>query len=150
MLLARETGLEPATSGVTGRRSNQLSYSRSKEAAFRLGWRWRQGGFARFGLRALSGLVIVRPCMRPHQEFSMVRNPIIVSAEWDPEASVYVATSDDVPGLVAEAPTPEALRPKLHAPIPELLALNSVELGAAPHEGRPTARKLPIRPARQG
>jgi hypothetical protein len=28
-LLARVTGLEPATSGVTGRRSNQLSYTRS-------------------------------------------------------------------------------------------------------------------------
>jgi hypothetical protein len=28
--MARETGLEPAASGVTGRRSNQLSYSRSK------------------------------------------------------------------------------------------------------------------------
>ena len=27
--VARETGLEPAASGVTGRRSNQLSYSRS-------------------------------------------------------------------------------------------------------------------------
>ncbi len=31
-LLARVTGLEPATSGVTGRRSNQLSYTRSSEA----------------------------------------------------------------------------------------------------------------------
>ncbi len=30
LLLARVTGLEPATSGVTGRRSNQLSYTRSE------------------------------------------------------------------------------------------------------------------------
>ncbi len=30
--LARVTGLEPATSGVTGRRSNQLSYTRSGRA----------------------------------------------------------------------------------------------------------------------
>lgn len=29
--MARETGLEPAASGVTGRRSNQLSYSRIGE-----------------------------------------------------------------------------------------------------------------------
>ncbi len=32
--MARVTGLEPATSGVTGRRSNQLSYTRiSREGA---------------------------------------------------------------------------------------------------------------------
>ena len=30
--LARETGLEPAASAVTGRRSNQLSYSRNPES----------------------------------------------------------------------------------------------------------------------
>ena len=32
MGMARETGLEPATSGVTGRRSNQLSYSPAKRS----------------------------------------------------------------------------------------------------------------------
>ena len=32
-LLARVTGLEPATSGVTGRRSNQLSYTRSSSGS---------------------------------------------------------------------------------------------------------------------
>ena len=35
-LLARETGLEPAASAVTGRRSNQLSYSRKPERNGRL------------------------------------------------------------------------------------------------------------------
>ncbi len=35
--MARVTGPEPATSGVTGRRSNQLSYTRAFRAAHRLG-----------------------------------------------------------------------------------------------------------------
>ena len=32
--LARLTGLEPATSGVTGRHSNQLSYNRLRPASW--------------------------------------------------------------------------------------------------------------------
>lgn len=31
--MARETGLEPAASAVTGRRSNQLSYSRNPKVS---------------------------------------------------------------------------------------------------------------------
>jgi len=48
-----------------------------------------------------------------------------VVAEWDDDARVWVATSDDVPGLVAEAETQEKLIERLRAMIPELLALNA-------------------------
>lgn len=54
----------------------------------------------------------------------MVNGMILVTAEWDPEAGVFVATSDDVPGLVAEAATPTDLDEKLKILIPELLELN--------------------------
>ena len=36
-----------------------------------------------------------------------------VRAEWDGEAKVWVATSDDVPGLATEAETMEELSKKL-------------------------------------
>lgn len=49
-----------------------------------------------------------------------------VKAVWDPEASVWVATSQDVPGLVTEAATIEALTEKLHVMIPELLLANRI------------------------
>ena len=49
-----------------------------------------------------------------------------VRAEWDPEASVWVATSDDVPGLVTEADMIDALATKLRDMVPELLELNGV------------------------
>jgi predicted RNase H-like HicB family nuclease len=49
-----------------------------------------------------------------------------VQADWDPEAGVWVATSEDVPGLATEAPTVEALAEKLRIMIPELLEANQL------------------------
>ena len=54
----------------------------------------------------------------------MLPGKIIVDAIWDDEAHVFVATSSDVPGLVTEADTWEALQRKLDVLIPELLELN--------------------------
>ena len=47
-----------------------------------------------------------------------------ILAQWDGEAGVWVAESDDVPGLVAEADSPNVLAIKLKTLIPELLELN--------------------------
>ncbi len=49
-----------------------------------------------------------------------------VQAFWDDEASVWVATSEDVPGLVTEASTIELLTQKLRVIIPELIVLNQI------------------------
>ena len=49
---------------------------------------------------------------------------LFVHAEWDDEARVWVATSDDVPGLATESETVEALIAKLEVLIPELLDAN--------------------------
>jgi len=49
-----------------------------------------------------------------------------VRAMWDAEASVWVAESDDVPGLVTEADNLEALVAKLRVLIPELLEANDL------------------------
>jgi predicted RNase H-like HicB family nuclease len=49
---------------------------------------------------------------------------LVVDAFWDEEAQVWVAHSEDVPGLATGAPTLEALMAKLEIVIPELLELN--------------------------
>ena len=49
-----------------------------------------------------------------------------LEAKWDSEGGVWIAESDDVPGLVAEADSPNALVRKLRILIPELLELNGV------------------------
>lgn len=46
---------------------------------------------------------------------------IVVRAVWDSEAGVWVAESEDVPGLVTEADSVEALEAKLTGLIQDLL-----------------------------
>jgi len=50
--------------------------------------------------------------------------PLFIRAAWDEEARVWVATSDDVPGLATEEETMESLVVKLKTVIPELLEAN--------------------------
>lgn len=57
----------------------------------------------------------------------MSKKPLFVRAEWDEEAHVWVATSDDVLGLATEEDTLEALVEKLKIMIPDLLDANGVE-----------------------
>jgi predicted RNase H-like HicB family nuclease len=60
--------------------------------------------------------------MRPafHERINMAR-PVVIHADWDPEAAVWVATTADLSGLVTEANTIEALRAKLPGMILDLL-----------------------------
>ncbi len=54
---------------------------------------------------------------------------LFIRAEWDDEASVWVATSDDVPGLATEADTLDQLSAKLESMVPELLDANGYPEG---------------------
>ena len=49
-----------------------------------------------------------------------------VNALWHDEARVWVATSDEVPGLATEADDMESLVEKLKTMIPELLDANGI------------------------
>jgi predicted RNase H-like HicB family nuclease len=55
---------------------------------------------------------------------------LTVHAIWDDEARVWVATSDDVPGLATEADDMDVLVEKLTSMIPELLDANGVARSA--------------------
>ena len=57
----------------------------------------------------------------------MYGKPLFVRAEWDEVARVWVATSDDVPGLATEEDNLEGLIEKLKVMIPELLDVNEAE-----------------------
>lgn len=50
----------------------------------------------------------------------------LVKMTWDDEAAVWIATSDDVPGLVMESGSLDALMERVRFAIPELLQLNNI------------------------
>lgn len=50
----------------------------------------------------------------------------IIKLTWDPDAAVWVAESDDVPGLVLEGGSFDALIERVRFAVPELFALNNV------------------------
>lgn len=60
----------------------------------------------------------------------------IVEGFYDEEAGVWVATSEDVPGLVAEAETVEELMAECARLIPELLRANAASPPAGALETR--------------
>ena len=49
----------------------------------------------------------------------------IVNLTWDNEAGVWIATSDDIPGLVLESGSFDALLERIRFAAPELISLNN-------------------------
>ena len=49
---------------------------------------------------------------------------LLIKLTWDPEAQVWTAESDDVPGLVLESGSFDALIERVRVTVPELLELN--------------------------
>jgi hypothetical protein len=57
----------------------------------------------------------------------MQKHSIIVRADWDDEAGVWVATTSDIDGLAVEAETLETLADKACAAIIDLVEMNGFE-----------------------
>lgn len=57
----------------------------------------------------------------------MMKRAYVISAQWEGEAAVWIATSADVPGLVVEAPTWGAMIEEVRLVLPDLLDLSQDE-----------------------
>lgn len=49
----------------------------------------------------------------------------VINFTWDDEANVWIATSNDIPGLVLESGSFDALLERTRFAVPELLELNA-------------------------
>ena len=50
-----------------------------------------------------------------------------IQLEWDDEAKVWMATSDDIPGLILEDESADKLIQRVMLAAPEIIELNGVE-----------------------
>lgn len=55
-----------------------------------------------------------------------------VNAIWDDDARVWIASSDDIPGLTLESGSLDALIERVRSAVPELLRLNGGETDPVP------------------
>ena len=58
--------------------------------------------------------------------FGGVRMEYTVNITWDDEANVWIATSNDIPGLVLEHGSYDALLERIKNAVPELLKMNNL------------------------
>jgi hypothetical protein len=56
----------------------------------------------------------------------------LVRLDWDDVAAAWIATSDDIPGLVLESGSLDALIERVRFAAPELLELNGTTPGVIP------------------
>ena len=82
-------------------------------------------GFLLTAAAAPPGALMTLPlsCLIPDIANSMLHSNI-VKAMWDPEAQVYVVTSDDIHGFVTEATTLPELEAKLPGLVQDLMEEN--------------------------
>lgn len=114
--LGHEQTFEPDQTGLIARRAPR---------AARRAYNTRAAGIGHFSCCTHRSV----QCAASHR---VMNKSYSVRAEWDEVAAVWVATSDDVPGLVTESETLEALDTKLRSMVPELLDAN----GCMPVDGQ--------------
>ncbi len=78
-------------------------------------------------LLVCAGTGKLQPRMRKAEPMAMMINlSVLVRADWDDDAAVWVATSDDVPGLVAEHADFRRLQEMVLELVPILLVENDM------------------------
>lgn len=61
-------------------------------------------------------------------ESRIMKKEFVVLVQWDEEAGVYVATSDDLVGLVVEAPAVDKVIEKINQVLPDLVEGNGFDI----------------------